>query len=465
MASLGARADRPHRGLGLAALAVVAGVIGLASSHDARAQAAPVASGAAPRWTLPAPTRARLDNGLRVVMLRDTTSPTVAVTVAHEAGSREEARGQTGFARLLGRMMFQGSINVHRGEHVELVAAHAGTTHASIDADLARYSDVLPATELPLALWLEADRLNGLDLSPRALDAQRRVLAEEGWSGGPSQRLEELVFQGYWPYEHGTVAWSRDVEGADAGALRAFHDAFHAPDQTVVAVAGNIDEAETLAMVKRWFGAARRRAPARSAAVLPLPAEQTTPRYAVMEGAHATAPLLLLGWAIPPLQHPDHDALEMTARLLGEGEGARLSRLVGERGVATRASARVAGHRGPDAFTLSVEVASRGRVDQVAKAIDAQLAELARSGPGEDEMRRLRAQVRSRLLAGVAGNLGRAERLAATELLRGDASLLASEIDRATAVTSEDIRRVTARYLTAARRSVVEVKPGGEPPR
>src|SRR3954470_12984885 len=108
--------------------------------------------------------RTKLDNGLRVVMLVDHTSPTVAVDVVYDVGARNEERGRTGFAHLFEHMMFQGSKNVPRGEHFKLVTSHGGQLNGTTSADRTNYFEMLPSGELALGLWLEADRMKSLDV-------------------------------------------------------------------------------------------------------------------------------------------------------------------------------------------------------------------------------------------------------------------------------------------------------------
>ena len=165
--------------------------------------------------------KAKLGNGLRVVMLVDHTSPTVALDLVYDVGARNEERGKTGFAHLFEHMMFQGSQNVAKGEHMKLVSSHGGAVDATTGVDRTNYYEMLPSSELPLALWLEADRMKTLDVSLKNLDNQRAVVKEEyrmrieNAAYVPAMmRLEELVYQGYWPYEHAPIGSLKDLDAA-----------------------------------------------------------------------------------------------------------------------------------------------------------------------------------------------------------------------------------------------------------
>ncbi|MBX3229965.1 MAG: insulinase family protein [Labilithrix sp.] len=409
--------------------------------------------------------KAKLDNGLRVVMLVDHTAPTVAVDVVYDVGGRNEERGRSGFAHLFEHMMFQGSANVPRGDHFKLVTAHGGTLNGTTSEDRTNYFEMLPSSELALGLWLEADRMKSLDVSLKNFENQRAVVKEEyrmrveNAAYVPADiRLQELTFQGYWPYEHSAIGTMKDLDAAQLDWVRAFHKAYYAPNNAVLAIAGDFDEAEALALAKKYFGDAKpTEVPKYEPGPLP---EQTAPRNAVVEDTHAKLPALLYGWTLPPSGEPDNYAVQIAGDVLGDGESSRLYRvLVRERGLAVEVDQGVAHHRGPDMFELTVKLASGAKVADVQKVIDAQIAELAKNGPTDDELKKVRARTQSGFILGLESNIGRANKLAEFELYRGDASLLNKELDKYLAVSKDDVKRVVTKYLTANRRSLVEVKP------
>lgn len=410
--------------------------------------------------------RTKLDNGLRVVMLVDHTSPTVAVDVVYDVGGRNEERGRSGFAHLFEHMMFQGSANVPRGEHFRLVTSHGGMLNGTTSEDRTNYFEMLPSSELGLAIFLEADRMKSLDVSQKNFENQRAVVKEEyrmrveNAAYVPAEiRLQELVYQGYWPYEHSAIGTMRDLDAAQLDWVRAFHAAYYAPNNAVLSIAGDFEEGEAMALVRRYFGDAK---PA-SVPKLELPPipEQTAPRAAVVEDTHAKLPAVFAGWIIPPSHEPDHYALALVAMLLGDGESSRLHRaLVRERSLAIEVDAEPNGLRGPDMFQVVVKLASGASVPAVTKLLETQIADVARLGPSEADMTKLKNRIRARFLLGLQSNFARAQRLAELEVYRGDASLLNGELDRYLAVTPEDMKRVTTKYLTTSRRTLVEVKPG-----
>lgn len=430
---------------------------------------------ATPPSTAPAPQqpalgldiqRLTLPNGLRVVLLPDHTSPTVAIDVAYDVGGRNEERGRAGFARLVEHMMFQGSKNVPRGGHRELVAARGGVANGTAREDRTDYVEMLPSSELALGLWLEADRMTSLDVSPTNFESQRAVVEEEHRAQVQSAayvpasiRLQSLVYRGYWPYEHSAIGTARDLAGARLSWVRAFYEAYYAPDNAVLAIAGDIDPAETLDLVKRYFGDVRRGAPRPVFAPPPLPV-QTEERAAVVVDEHAELPALLEGWAIPKTGDKDNDALILASMLLADGESSRLRRvLVRERAVAVGVAATTDGFRGPDMFEVVVHLASGASLPLVKTLVETQIAELARLGPTDEELLKVRRRFRAKFLLGLESNVARARAMAEHAMYRGDDARLDEALERLMTIGKADIQRAVGTYLTAPRRSVVEVRP------
>jgi predicted Zn-dependent peptidase len=410
--------------------------------------------------------RAKLDNGLRVVLAPDHTSPTIAVDVIYDVGGRNEERGHAGFAHLFEHMMFQGSANVPRGDHFKLVTSHGGTLNGTTSEDRTNYFEMLPQSELPLAIWLEADRMRTLDISQSNFENQRKVVQEEfrmRVSNAPyvpaELRLDSMVNQGYWPYEHPAIGNMQDLDAAQLDWVRAFHDQYYAPNNAVLAVAGDFDPDECMALIRKYFGPIKPQPNIPAYNPGPFP-QQKAPHDAIVEDAHAQLPAIMMGWPIPSNRDRDHYALELLGMLLGDGDSSRLeSKLVRERAISTGTEVGTQDRRGPDSFMVTLKVASTATVAQVQGAFDAELARIKAAPPSDDEMRKLRNTIESHFLFGLQSNFARAQKLAEFELYWGDANLLKTELDKFLAVTKDDISRVARTYLKPETRSRIEVKP------
>ncbi len=407
----------------------------------------------------------RLDNGLRVVLSPDHTSPTVAIEVFYDVGSRVEEPGRSGFAHLFEHMMFEGSANVGRGEHFRLITARGGAFDGRTNQDRTHYADTLPAHELALGLFLEADRMRSLSVTRETFDAQRQVVMEErrqSYENRPYMmsflRRDELAYRGYFPYEHGVLGEVRDLEAASLDEVRAFHDRYYTPGNAVLAIAGDFDPTLAMSLVRQHFGSitARTSAPWRD----PAFEEQREERRETLSDPHAPAPAMHLVWHIAPRRTPDHYALDLLATVLGQGRSARLYQdLVRRREIASTIEVDTEGHRGPDIFTLWCVLASGHTGDEARAAIDQHFDDIARRGVTDHELERAKNLLRRQFVFGVQSNLLRARHLAVYELYDGDASLIRTELDRYLAVTAADLQRVAARYFTSSNRTVLDVLP------
>ena len=406
--------------------------------------------------------RTALPNGLRVVMQPDTSVPTVAVAITYGVGKKDEAPGRAGFALLFDYLMFQGSSkHVKPGQHRRLVAARGGVAKTTVSDDRTIFFQTLPANELALGLWLEADRMRWLAVTPEGFEDKRKLMVLHQRTsvdfapyGTARLRLEELVFQ---PRAQALRALT-DLEAARHGWVAEFHRQYFSPNNAVLSIAGDFDPDAAMELVRRYFGRAESRPRPRFDP--PALAAQTAERRDTRHDPHAKTPGLYYGWAIPGAGTPAHYALELVALILADGESARLyQRLVKNSGVLRSVSARPSGHRGTDLFVIEALLGSRGDLKAVAREIDADLRQLAQYGPTETELVRARNRVRARFLFGLETNDDRASKLGEFELLWGDARLLTRELDAHLAVSADDIRKACSEHLATQRRSVIEVLP------
>jgi zinc protease len=412
--------------------------------------------------------RRTLPNGLRVVLDRDQTTPTVAVSVTYAVGSSSESAGQSGFAHLFEHLMFQGSKHAAKGQHFKLISERGGLLNGTTDSDRTNYFEELPANELALALWLEADRMRWLALTPENFENQRAVVEEEYRMRVQNQpyavggiRLAELVFEGYPPYAHPTIGSMADLVAAKFEWVKAFHDLHYAPNNAVLTIVGDFDPARALALVDEYFGPVARGAAA--PLTLPRAPEQPKGGHATLKDDNARTPAVLLGFPIPPSRTPDHYALEVASMVLAGGESSRLYRtLVHDRAVVSEVGASTDDHRGPDQLSVTAVLTDKGRLPDVEAALDSAIARLAAAPPSAAELKRVKQRLRTQFLFGLQTNLARAVQLGNFETLYGDARLLPAELARYVAVTPEDVRRAVARWLTPERRSLVEVLPGAK---
>jgi zinc protease len=432
----------------------------------------PAASAGTTRAATPLPslhlTRHQLPNGLRVVLNEDHTFPTVAICVTYNVGARDERPGQRGFAHLFEHMMFEGSRNVEKGEHFKLIAGHGGRANGTTSTERTNFFQVLPAPELELGLWLEADRMKSLAVTRRKFENQRAVVQEEYRMRVSNQayglgylRLNELAFQGYPTYGHTPIGSMEDLDLAEVEWVQAFHDTYYAPNNAVLTVSGDFESASALALIEKHFSAAEPRSSIPRVELPPMH-KQTSERLSVLEDKNAKTPGVFFGWVIPAAKSPEHDALDLAARVLASGESSALHQLlVRKEALARSASAWVSQHRGPSLFAARMVLSPSGSIDKAQKIFEGELRRLATAGPTISELEKVKRSLRAGRLFKLQQNQDRAILLGDYETLWGDPALVVDEIGRYDALTPADVRKAIATYLIPHRRTIVEVYPPG----
>jgi predicted Zn-dependent peptidase len=409
--------------------------------------------------------RYQLDNGLRVVLSADPSTPVVSVAVYYDVGSRNETRGRSGFAHLFEHMMFQGSASVGKMEHFQLINAVGGSANGTTSPDRTNYYQTLPSHQLGLALWLEADRMKSLAVTAQNFENQRSVVINEyrqSYENAPYGlsflRINELAYGDYFPYANPTIGTVTDLNQATWEDARAFWQQWYGPNNAVLAIVGDIDPTEARQLVEQHFGSiARRDVPNWED---PGFGGQSEEQQETRADRLATLPLFFQVYHIPPSRHADHYPLELLAVIVGDGESSRLHRvLVEERQVCMQVRAYTDDRRGPDLINVEGVVAAGHRPEEARALTNQVIEQLVREGVTERELAKARNRARAYFVFGLQTTLQRAKHLAEFELYFGDASLLRGELNRYLQVTAEEVQQVAARYLVANNRTVLDTLP------
>jgi zinc protease len=433
--------------------------------------ATPAPAAAAPAAPAPRPSslaslpiiRHTLENGLRVVLSPDRTIPTVGISVYYDVGSRNEVRGRSGFAHLFEHMMSQGSANVGKGEHFQLILNRGGEMNGTTSEDRTNYYETLPSNELELGLWLEADRMRSLSITQDNFENQRQTVMEERRQSYDNQpyakswlRINELSYQDYWPYAHSTIGDMKDLENAPLSAVQEFFDSYYAPNNAVLTLVGDFDPNEALALVKKHFGQipSRSRPAYEPGAFTPQTEEHTE----TMVDDLAQLPGFHVAYHIPPARDPDHYALDLLAMALGDGESSRLyQELIKKRELLSSLNVGTDSRRGPDLFSFWAVVAEGKDAKPARQVIFSEFEKIAKSGLTPRELEKAKNRMRSMFVFGLSSSLQRALVLGQFELYFGNAEILRTELDRYLAVTNDDIKRVASRYFAPQSRTVLDV--------
>ncbi len=414
-------------------------------------------------------TEHHLDNGLRVVLSEDHLTPVVAVWLWYDVGSRYEAKGRTGLAHLFEHLMFQGSAQVSGNGHFELVQGAGGSLNGTTSFESTNYFEIMPAHQLELALWLEADRMGSLlaALDEESMENQRDVVKNERRQrydnvpyGTAFERMTALVYPGGHPYHHTPIGSMADLDAATLDDARAFFRANYAPNNAVLAIVGDIDPDQTLAWVQKYFGSI----PAHDGKVPPR--DGTLPdiigrevREEFREEVPARA--LMAAYRLPQDGTRECDTAELALTVLGDGMSSRLyNRLVRRDRTAVRAGVglvRLAG--APSLGWLDVKASGGAEVPQIEAAVDEELARLRAEVPGAGEMERAQALAEREWLDRLGTVASRADELCRYAVLFGDPQLAFTAVNRILGVTAEEVRAVAAARLRPDNRAVLVFEP------
>src|SRR6476661_2012634 len=303
-------------------------------------------------------TDTKLKNGLRVIVSEDHAAPVFSIVVNYNVGSRNERKGRTGFAHLFEHMMFKGSENVGQNEHPYLMFMNGGTMNGTTSKDRTMYYETLPANQLDLALFLEADRMRSLTITKDNLDNQRNAVQEERRLGVDNQpygktleAIDELAYENF-AYEHSVIGSMADLSAASVDDVAAFFKMYYAPNNAVVAIVGDVDPKTTLAKVEKYFGGiAAQPAPPKVDMTEPPQKEE---RRLTLEDGLARLPRLDMAYKIPPSSSPDTDALTVLGTILSGGRSSRFyESIVRQKQLSTGVAAGSDGSRGPGLFAIS----------------------------------------------------------------------------------------------------------------
>jgi predicted Zn-dependent peptidase len=419
--------------------------------------------------------RFRLDNGLRVVLLPDSSAPAVAIAVVYDVGFRSEPEGMTGFAHLFEHLMFEGSVTLEKGVHDKLVTGNGGVMNGSTRSDYTNYYEQLPSNALELGLYLEADRMRGLRLTDENVQNQIAVVKEEirvnvvnqPFGGFPWILLPPVMFKSFANAHNGYGSFV-DLEAATVDQAAAFFDQYYAPGNATLAVAGDVDVEKTREMIERHFGPIPARAvPPLGSFAEPVPSEE---RRGVHRDPLAPLAAVAVAYRVPdPLnQFEDYVASAVLTDLLAEGTASRLyQRLVKRDQLASHVGGMLGTFgdpfdmRDPTMLQLLAYHAPGG-VEALLDALDEEVAAVVDGAATEEEVDRVVTTMTAQTIRRLDDSMNRALGAAALEQQRSRAELLSELPGVLAAVTPDDITRVAGQWLQPNRRAVLEVVPGGE---
>jgi len=406
-----------------------------------------------------------LPNGLRLILHEDHSTPIVNVQVWYHVGSKDERPGRTGFAHLVERLMFKGSKNVGPEQHASRISSVGGQANAYTTEDVTVFWETVPSQFLPMALWLEADRMATLRIDKEVFSREREAVKEERRmriENQPYGRLSEIV-NGHaftvHPYRHPTIGTMADLEAASLDDVREFYRTYYVPANATVVIAGDVESRRAVELATTYFG----RIPPPGRAVprdFPTEPPRKAPRRLTVEESWPL-PVVVVAHHVTFDGHPDSYPLQMASKLLSDGQSSRIYRkLVYETGIAL--SAAGVGNLGehPSLFYAFAVVQPGHAPAEAEQALVKELDRLRTEPVSERELTRAKHQFTRDFVLGRETVQQKASALGRASVLHGnDVGSADGEFDLFQLVTAPDIQRVAQAYFAPETRMVITVLP------
>ena len=405
-----------------------------------------------------------LKNGLRVITVEDHSAPVVSISVNYNVGSRDERKGRTGFAHLFEHMMFQGSENIGKSEQMILVFNNGGVLNGTTNEDRTVYFNALPANQLDLALFLEADRMRSLAITKENLDNQRNAVQEERRLGldnqpyGKSGEIQQELLYDNFAYKHSVIGSMEDLSAANVDDVAEFFKIYYAPNNAVLALVGDFNSKDALARIAKHFESITRQ-PNPPAVDMTEP-EQKAERRTTVDDVLARVPRVDLAFKAVAGNTADFYALQVLSAALQGGQSSRLyQKLVKEKELTTGVGGVMAEKRGLGALYIGANLRPGIKTEAVEAAIYEEIERIKKEPIADWELQKAKNSTRRAFINNLQSSLSRAINLTQYAIYYNDPGLINARLDKVAAVTKDDVQRVANKYLRDTNRTVVITMP------
>jgi zinc protease len=384
-----------------------------------------------------------LDNGLKVIVHEDLTTPLAAVNILYNVGARDEKPDKTGFAHLFEHLMFGGTKNIPVFD--QPLQKAGGENNAFTSNDITNYYETLPAANIETALWLESDRMNQLDFDSGSLEIQRKVVCEEFKENYINQpygdvwhKLRALAYKNH-PYQWPTIGKELShVENATRADVEKFFNTYYRPNNAILVLAGNISAEEGFRLAEKWFGDIVSAAPI----VKNIPSEPRQNEARKLEvSADVPVTALYKAYHMPGRLDEKYFATDLLSDILSAGRSSRLYHpLVKEKKLFSEISAYITGSVDPGMVVVEGKLANNVKMEDAEKALQQELDKMVSGNVTTDELNKVKNRIESQMEFAETEILNKAMNLAFGELL-GDADIVNKEKGQYLAVTAEQIKQ------------------------
>lgn len=407
-----------------------------------------------------------LDNGMTVILHEDHSLPLAAVNLWYRVGSKDEARGRSGFAHLFEHLMFMGTERVPDNQFDLIMESGGGANNASTSYDRTNYFESGPASLLPTLLWLEADRLEdlGRTMTQEKLDLQRDVVRNErrqSYENAPYGKsylmATQMMFPEGHPYHIPTIGTHEDLEAATVNDVKDFFASFYVPSNVSLCIVGDFRTSEVKPLIESLFGDLP--AGAATAGSVSSPAKLNgVIRLTTLDKVQL--PLVTYWYHSPAIYADGNAEIDLAAQVIADGKSSRLyKRLVIDEQLAAEVEAYQDSNLLGSILSISVYAIPGVDLGQVEAVIDEELARLASEGPTSEELERFKAARELSMLGSMQDVLGRADALNAYQFYFGEPDSFKRDLDRYRNATPASVRKWASHVLTPDARLIARVLP------
>jgi zinc protease len=403
-----------------------------------------------------------LANGLKVVSVQDGSSPAVAVQVWYNVGSKNDPPGRSGFAHLFEHMMFKSTKNM-KSEMIDRLTEDVGGegSNASTSDDFTDYIDVVPSNNLEALIWAEADRMVNLSVDEANFKSERAVVQEEfrqGVLAQPYGRFFEAIQTNTFdvhPYKRTTIGSIEDLEAATNSDAEKFYKTYYRPDNAMLIVAGDFDQAQLDGWVDKYFGKV-----AKPAGAIPRVTETEPERMKekriVVKAPNVPLPAVAIAYLAPPAKDKDAAALNIAEAVLSGGESSRLyQELVYKQQIAQEASFSFGENVDKGVMNFVAVMASGKTVEQGEKSLLAELKKMQDAPISAKELEKAKNSLIADKIRSLETNKGKTYAIGQAWIMEGDPKAVNNDVAKLQAVTVNDVQRVMKKYFTDNNRVVI----------
>ncbi|MFY7665319.1 M16 family metallopeptidase [Flavobacterium sp.] len=405
-----------------------------------------------------------LDNGMHVILHKDTSAPTVITSVMYHVGAKDEQPDRTGFAHFFEHLLFEGTQNIKRGEWFKIVTSNGGVNNANTTEDRTYYYEVFPSNSLELGLWMESERLRHPVINQIGVDTQNEVVKEEKrlrYDNSPyGQLLPEVkkhMFKNH-PYRWTTIGSMEHLDAAKLEEFQAFNKKFYVPNNAVLVVAGDIDIPQAKKWIQQYFGSIPKGAPVTRQTYTEEPITQTI--NASFEDPNIQIPMVVAAYRTPSMKTRDARVLDLISTILSDGKSSRLyKKIVDDQKKALQVGAFNYSQEDYGTYILyGLPQAPATTADLLAE-VDAEIVKLQTELISEKEYQKLMNKYENDYVNKNASVEGIADNLATYYMLYKDVNLINTEIEMYRSITREEIRDIAKKYLNPNQRLVLNYVP------